>query len=406
MRKQFILIDGYTLVIDQKDNQIEFSGRHSRQYCSAYNDSNLIRFLANQTLDSHIYPDFWHCLNQHKSYLGFDTSPYDGRDEELLPIAIADADQYQDWSLWELIDSLIKTHGKSFDELIWRWVPGSYYPDYYMVHRTVLKIVQVARSWVENQQVPAIVGVEVLSESQWTARFAPKGNNPPSFNKFSAMRDAETSLLIPPILRDLENVADRYLQLFDDNARLYTPTKATYLRQELLNKLGQAKLIDREISADLLERLSSYPRLQRCVIDSPSQIESQLHMSLSIRSPCNPADLFIDPYHPSYLELFTWASLADCPPPMESWSMSIDWTGREEELVELGSNPSLPQADRLLDYLACHFANLWCSGHLTAFNVALEALNHSSEKIRDLRSRCVLLRSGELKFNYRDWCIE
>jgi hypothetical protein len=41
-----------------------------------------------------------------------------------------------------------------------------------------------------------------------------------------------------------------------------------------------------------------------------------------------------------------------------------------------------------------------------AFNVALAALNHPSEKLRELRSRCILLRSGELKFNYADWCRE
>ena len=402
-QKQFILIDGYTLVIDQKNHHVEFSARHSRQPCSVYNDSNLIQFLAHQTLDTEIYQGFWHSLNQCEPYSAFDTESYYGRYQDLLPIAIADADQYQDWSLWELIDSLMKTHSESLDEPIWQWVSGGYYPDYYMAHSTVIKIVQVARSWVERQQVPAIAGVEVLSEHQWTARFDPRGTNPPSFNKFSAMRDAETNLLIPPILRDLENAADRYLRLFDDNARLYTPTKVTYLRQKLLNKLGQAQLIDREMSTDLLEKLSPYPRLQRCVTNSLDQIESQLHQPRAIRSPRNSADLFIDLYNPSYLELLTWASLADCPPPMEGWSMAIDWTGREGELVELGSDSSLPQADRLLGYLACHFANLWCSGNLVAFNVALAALNHPSEKLRELRSRCLLLRSGELKFNYNHW---
>jgi hypothetical protein len=405
-QKQFILIDGYTLVIHSIGNHVEFLAHHSRQSCSVYNDSNLIQFLANQTLDNQIYQAFWHSLNQCEPYSAFDTESYYGGHQDLLPIAIADADQYQDWSLWELIDSLMKTNGKSFDEPIWRWVPGSYYPDHYMAHSTVLKIVQVARSQVESQQVPTIAGVEGLSEQQWTARFDPRGNNPPSGNKFSTMRNAETSLLIPPILRDLENAADRYLQLFDDNGRLYTPTQATYLRQELLNKLGQAQLIDREISTEVFEKLAPYPRLYRCVTVLPDQIEIQLLESIANRLPQNPSDLFVDPYNPSYLELLTWASLADSPPPIEGWGMAIDWTGREGELVELGSDPSLPQADRLLGYLACHFANLWCSGNLVAFNVALAALNHPSEKLRELRSRCILLRSGELKFNYADWCRE
>jgi hypothetical protein len=100
----------------------------------------------------------------------------------------------------------------------------------------------------------------------------------------------------------------------------------------------------------------------------------------------------------------TWASLPDCPPPMER--LAIDWTGREWQLAALGSDRSLPQAPKLLGYLSCHLANLWCVGNQITFNVALAALNpnaHSPE-LQELRSRCLLLRSGELKFNYAEWC--
>lgn len=485
---QFVLIDGYTLVIEVTVDAVKFLGRHSRQSCSAYNDSWLIEFLANQTLNTQIYQDFVLCLNQLQPYRTLDSELYRPLPQKLSPISIADADNYKDWSLWELIDYCTKINGGSFDEPIWHWIPGSYFPDYYMAHSTVLKIVQVARSMVEGRQVPPIAGVEVLKEKQWVDRFDTLGSNPYSTHKFSASRVLETSLLIPPILHDLEKTAGRYLELFADNARLYNPIDASYIRQDLLNHLEIAKLIDRDISALLWEEFLDYPSLKYCIIIADRlhqkmncqiqdlriqqvalsldwilfdaiypHAEDQFHevclqafkeanlptqstfnyiypstLSLNIagqnyrlvtseefapatfklaaaipvRSPQYPADLFVDVSNPTYLELLTWASLPDCPPPVEMWGMAIDWTKREWQLAALGSDPSLPQAPILLGYLSCHLANLWCSGNQVAFNVALAALNpnsHSSE-LGELRSRCILLRSGELKFNYAEWC--
>ncbi len=494
-QQHFILIDGYTLVVEvtvdvaKATRAIEFFGRHSRQSCSVYNDSWLIEFLANQTLDSQVYEQFWQCLNQLALYHTVEEELYQPLSSELFPITIADADDYKDWSLWELIHHRRKTDGESWTETIWRWVPGSYFPDYYMAHSTVLKIVQVARSWVESQQMPAIAGVEVLSEKQWVDRFDALGSNPHSTRKFLVSRDGEPSLLIPPILSHLEEIAARYLELFADNARLYNPIEASYSRQELLNSLRIAKLIDRDISAELLAQLAESPSLQHCVIMGDrlrqkmncqaqgvgiqqvalsldwmffeaiyphpeagfhqdclqafksANLSSQstfrhvypatlslniagqnyrlvtseefapaakfkLVAAIPVRSPENPADLFADAYNPSYLELLTWAALPDCPPPMEMWGLAIDWTKREWQLAALGSDRSLPQAPKLLGYLSCHLANLWCAGNQVAFNVALAALNpnaHSPE-LKELQSRCVLLRSGELKFNYAEWC--
>lgn len=494
-QQHFILIDGYTLVVETRfdlvnaTTAIAFWGRHSRQSCSVHNDSWLIEFLAHQTLDSQIYANFWQCLNQLEPYQAVDQELDRPSSQELLPITINHADDLKDWSLWELIYSHQKTEGESWAEPIWRWVPGSYFPDYYMAHSTVLKIVQVARSWVESQQIPAIAGVEMLTEKQWIDRFDALGSNPYSTRKFLISRDGEASLLIPPILGHLEEIARHYLELFADNAHFYNPIDASYIRQELLNRLGIAKLIDRDISAELLEKLADYPSLQHCVIMGdrlrqkmdcrtqgkliqqvalsldwmffesiypppkegfhqeclqafkaanlpspstfrhiyPTTLSLSIHgqnyrlvtseefasatkfklvAAIPVRSPENPADLFIDAYNPSYLELLTWAALPDCPPPMEMWGLTIDWTQREWQLAALGSDRSLPQAPKLLGYLSCHLANLWCAGNQVAFNVALAALNpngHSPE-LKELRSRCVLLRSGELKFNYAEWC--
>jgi hypothetical protein len=488
-QQYFILIDGYTLIVEKTGHAIAFFGRHSRQSCSVYNDSWLIEFLANQTLDSQVYENFWRCLNQIEPYHAVDQEPYRPLSQELLPITIADADDYKDWSLWELVEYRTKADGGYFHEPIWHWVPGSYFPDHYMAHSAVIKIVQVARSWVESQQIPEMVGVEVLSRKQWVDRFDALGSNPYSARKFSASQDDPTSLLIPPILRHLEETAGLYLELFADNARFYDPIKASYLRQELLNRLGIAKLIDRDITTEILAQLAEYPSLKHCVImgdrlcqkmncqsqdlriqqvalsldwmlfeviyphreerfpeiclqaflaanlPSPSTFSHvypatlclnmdgqnyrlvtseefapaakfKLVAAILVRSPQNPADLFADANHPSYLELLAWASLPDCPPPMEMWGLAIDWTGREWQLAALGSDRSLPQATKLLGYLSCHLANLWCAGNQVAFNVALAALNpnaHSPE-LQELRSRCLLLRSGELKFNYAEWC--
>jgi hypothetical protein len=256
----FVLIDGYTLVIQRVDAAIEFSGRHSRQSESAFNDSWMIQLLASQTLDAQTYPEFWRCLNQFEPcrVLTYDAfgRPYE---TELWSIPIADADKYQDWSLWELSHY----HAESCDQMIWRWVPGDYHPDYYMRHSTVLKIVQVARSWVEHQQIPPIAGVAVVSEIEWQRRFNSSGANPPSNNKFSALRSTQISLLIPPILRDLERRVGDYLALFVDRARRYTPDTANYLRGELLHRLNLAGLSDRPL--EQWAQLMDYPQLQRCL---------------------------------------------------------------------------------------------------------------------------------------------
>jgi hypothetical protein len=464
----FVLIDGYTLFIQTTSEVIAFWGRHSRQSDSAFNDSWMVQVLAIQTLNSQTYPEFWRCLNQHKPcrVMAYDSF---GRSyqTELLPITIADADEYQDWSLWELVHR----HAESSEQMIWRWVPGDYHPDYYMQHSTVLKIVQVARSWVEHQQIPSIAGVELIDEVQWQKRFNPSGSNPPSNNKFSDVRSTQTSLLIPPILRDLERRASEYLQLFADRARCYTPDAATYLRRELLHRFNLAGLSDRPL--DQWEQLMDYPQLQRClglldrlyqkmnyalkdfgksplVLDwvlleeiypsvddnvlllglqtlqqstplsltltvndqmyrlltvqeptSPSQIK--LAGAIPLRSPQNPTELFADVYNPSYLELLAWAALPDYLPPIEQWHLAIDWAGREQDLVQLGSDGALPQAQQLVGYLVCHLGNLWAIGDRNAFDQVVQLLPQNTEVWQTLRSRCCLLRSGQLKFNYADW---
>ncbi|MBD2329138.1 hypothetical protein [Alkalinema sp. FACHB-956] len=470
-----VLVDGYTLAIGQHQEQIIFWGRHSRQSCSAYNDAWFIQVLANQALAAN-YPDFWHCLKQHEPWTPIAYDAF-GRsfETELWPIRVDEADHYRDWSLWELIHTQTQQaaqtqQAKGFDELIWRWVPGNYYPDYFMVHSTVLKIMQVARSWVEYRQIPDLAGVEVITEADWIARF---GTPIPSNNKFSALQPSNHRLLIPPILQDLEQTAANYLELFTDRAYLYTPDNATQRRDELLNRLYLAGLMNLPLSQELQDQLISYPKLQSCLIrldrlqkiihqhclqqrqsllvldwifftDIWPQIEAileralqtlqqadlkaphslrlsigsqsyqllttktlphsaiQLAAAIPIAAPEDLTDRLADGTPPSYLELLTWAALPNCYWPLEPGA--IDWTGREQALLLLGSDPALPQAQQLLACLSCHLGQLWARGDLVTFDRILGMLNLPTTAVQGLRSRCLQLRFGTTHFNYADWC--
>jgi hypothetical protein len=485
--KTFVLIDGYTLAIAQSDSGVLFSGRNSRKAITRYDDSILIEFLA-----LHAHNDaFWQCFQAHEMYESEDDRFF-VRDCQQLICDLRSAaalsakhtlreryrswklpQVYQNWAIWELIDHLFQIHGESYNEPICLWHPGSYYPMYGIPYGTALKVIQVARNWRNLQKIE---GIELLNETQWNLRFA------------SAASPTQP-LLIPQILSEIEEVASIYLLFFEEQARLYTPNQVAAIRYELLNQMAIANLLNREISAEILERLVTYPNLQRCVIQaeklwryldgaSVSQEKNSLCLDWMFFDPPYPepnfhqlclqhfqkaklqypytipfeADgkhyrlvtgsvyhnginlltvleivmpinamlrrsryvilrrsrfaiaLFTNVNEPTYLELVVWASQTSCLPPVEDWEMSVDWRGREDELVTLGTDTSLPKADFFLNCLASHLARLWQNGERTALKKGLLPLrSYFPQETYFLYCRTQMLLSGELRFNYGEW---
>ena len=128
----------------------------------------------------------------------------------------------------------------------------------------------------------------------------------------------------------------------------------------------------------------------------------QLVAAMPICEPGDLADQWTNGSPPSYLELLTWVARSDFPLPVELGA--IDWTGREQDLISLGSDPSLPQAPQLLACLSCHLGRLWAMGDLVAFDRVVGMLNLETPAVQILRSRCIQLRSGQINFNYAEWC--
>jgi hypothetical protein len=244
MTKQFILIDGYTLVIAQSDSGVYFSGRHSRR-ALRYDDSSLIEFLARNAQDER----FWRCFQARTVYEEGEERCFSMDAQQL----IADhrwrlSQSYLNWAVWELI------HAEPLAQSICLWHPGSYYRMFCIPYRTALKILQLVRDWMDGQQIQ-LEGVEVLSEAEWNSHFLSAARSSPS-------------LLIPQILADLEQTASTYLLFFEDHACFYTPNQVEPIRFELLSQMSIAGLLNRKISAETRDRLSVYPNLQRCVLQA------------------------------------------------------------------------------------------------------------------------------------------
>lgn len=467
--KTFVLIDGYTLAIAQSDSGVLFFGCHSRKAITKYDDSLLIQFLAR-----HAHNDtFWQCFQAREMYENGDNRFFVRDCQQLIGESSWKLPQgYQNWAIWELIDQLFQIHGESYNEPICLWHPGSYYPMYGIPYDTALKVIQVARNWSNLQEIE---GIELLNETQWNLRFA------------SAVSPTH-SLLIPQILSEIEENASIYLLFFAEKARLYTPNQVAAIRYELLHQMAillpcgkltqpshfvNANLLNRKISPEILERLVTYPNLQRCVIQaeklwhyldgaSVTQENNSLCLDWMFFNPPNPkpdfyrlclqhfqkaklhypytipfaADgkqyrlvtgnvypnaiglltvleitmtinantLFTNVNQPTYLELVIWASQTSCLPPIEDWEMSVDWRGREDELVTLGTDPSLPKAEFFLNCLASHLAILWLNGERTALKKGLLPLHsYFPKETYFLYCRGQMLLSGELRFHYGEW---
>ncbi|BAY89840.1 MULTISPECIES: hypothetical protein, partial [unclassified Tolypothrix] len=125
---------------------------------------------------------------------------------------------------------------------------------------------------------------------------------------------------------------------------------------------------------------------------------------LEITMPINANTLFTNVNEPTYLELVIWASQTSCLPPVEDWEMSVDWRGREDELVTLGTDSSLPQADFFLNCVASHLARLWQNGDRAALKKGLLPLrSYFPKETYFLYCRGQMLLSGELRFHYGEW---
>ncbi|MGI0495298.1 hypothetical protein ACN4EG_26260 [Alkalinema pantanalense CENA528] len=444
--KQFVLIDGYTLVITQSNTEIHFSSCHSRSRLY-YDDSLLIEALARYAQNER----FWHCLQTRTAY-------EQGEDRFwVMEVQSLIADQgwrlpqaQLNWSVWELM------YVEPFHRSMFLWHPGSYYRIFCMPYSTALKVLQLIRDWLDARPI-LVEGIEVLSETQWNARFlaSTRPTQPP---------------LAPQILADLEHSASLYCLFFEDQARLYTPNEIKLIRFELLSQMSIAGLLNRNIAAATYDRLAAYPNLQCCALQAeqlwcaldgiqaaisidqtgvtldwiflnqgavnskftqlclqhfkqvrllypytvPWEVDGKQYRLVTgclyaskivlltvveIVMPTDPIALFTNVYAPTYLELVAWAALESCQPPMENWAMAVDWNNREAELAMLGCDPSLPQADFFLDCLASHLARLWQNGDRTAFEQGLQRLRWDCpQELYFLYRRGKMLSSGTLQF--------
>ncbi|AFZ01655.1 hypothetical protein [Calothrix sp. PCC 6303] len=460
--KTFVLIDGYTLAIAQSDSGVLFSGCHSRKAISRYDDSLLIQFLARHADNN----TFWQCFQAREMYENEDNRFFVRDCQQLIGESSWKLPQgYQNWAIWELIDQLFQIHGESYNEPICLWHPGSYYPMYGIPYDTAFKVIQVARNWRNLQEIE---GIELLNETQWNLRFASAASpNQPLLipQILSEIEEAasiyllffaEKAQLYTPnqvaairseLLHQMAiaNLLNREISP-EILARLvaYPNLQRCVIQAEKLWRYLDGASVSQEKNSLCLDWMFFDPPLpepdfyrlclehfQKAKLQYPYTILFEadgkqyrlvtgnlypnaiaLLTVLEITMPINPNTLFTNVNQPTYLELVVWASQTSCLPPVEDWEMSVDWRGREDELVTLGTDPSLPQAEFFLNCLASHLARLWQNGvreatpgeYRAALKKGLLPLHsYFPKETYFLYCRGQMLLSGELRFNYGEW---
>ncbi len=356
-----------------------------------------------------------------------------------------------------------RTRGQPLEEQVWRYkfVP-TMQDSTFMAHSTVLKLLEVARLVADNRtDFPS--GVEVYTEDQYELEFGvakQTGFLPSVLNalesdagRYVELFEHHGRLFTPSeaqfwrenILAKLEThklinceiskVIFGQLKKYPNLNRVVLAAEyfATYMDFTVTG----AKIQDCTLALDWMMFDPDYPTefemdswdfLRHCLsvfeaakLEYPYTLQTAIKGQqyrlitgwehgriklLTVLEPKAISSFFQDPYKPAYLEMADWFSYAGRSEPAMNWDLVMQWGNLLDELTDLAADPNLPDADYLLHCLYCHVSTSRGSASRDTGLGGFVAyfLRHPSPRIKRLGERCRAVASGELEFEYGDWC--
>lgn len=275
----FVRIDGFILLIERHQDRLRlgFADEHDRNELLSYFASA----IYNQELAENLAQ--FKRINE-SSVLWY--YPYQPEQFAQLSMVVEFNRVAQDYEF---------TRGHKIDEPVWtyKFAPTMLHSTF-IAHSTAQKVIAVSKAISEGRcEYPE--GAEVYDEDQWMMKFDPA---------------AHKGLLLPSILRRLEDVAVRYVQLFENNGCEYSPGNAEFWRREVFKELESQKLVDCDILPVVFQQLKKYPALSRCV-NTAEYLRGYLDLAekgQKVRDcPVSLDWMMFDPYIPEGIE--TWDAL-------------------------------------------------------------------------------------------------
>jgi len=276
----YIRIDGFVLLIERHQDRLRlgFADEHDRNellsyFASAIHNHELAENLA-----------LFKRINESGVLWYY---PYQPTELAQLSMVVEFNRIAQDYEF---------SRGHKIDEPVWtyKFAPTMLHSAF-IAHSTAQKIIAISKAVSEgSREFPE--GVEVYDEDQWMMKFDP---------------EAQKGLLLPSILRRLEDVAVRYVQLFEKNSREYSPDTAEFWRREIFKELESQKLVDCDIPPVVFQQLKKYPALSRCV-NTAEYLRGYLDLAEKGQKtrdcPLSLDWMMFDPYFPEGVE--TWDALS------------------------------------------------------------------------------------------------
>jgi hypothetical protein len=296
----YLRIDGFLLLLERQHQTLHF------RQADDHDRFEMLRYFSSATDN----PELKTNLEQLKSERSTGVLWY-------FPILPSEFSSVENPEFIRMREDYERTRRQLLEEIVWtyKFVP-TMQNSTFMAHSTVLRLLETAQI-VSEARTDFPIGVEVLTEDAYELEFG---------------LVSQTGLL-PSVLNVLEADAERYVELFLNHGRLFTPNEAQFWRENILSKLEQHNLIDCDIIPVIFKQLKKYPNLNRCVLATEY---FRMYMDFTISGakikdcPLALDWMMFDPDFPTDFEMDSWDFLQHCLSVFEAAKLEYPYTLQTE----------------------------------------------------------------------------